>query len=269
MPGVVFAETLRRGWRTMLVWGIGIGLIAMMQILILPDVDALKQFAQIFETLPSFMLSALGGGDAAYLGTPEGYLAARFFSIALLIFGIYALNSGLNVTSSEEERGILDIVLSLPVPRWRLVVERLAAHAVLLAGALGITLGLMLASLQMTPVITIETGRILTSTLNIVPGTLLVLAFSTLVGAIFRSRALAVGVAVSFLISSFFVDFIGAAANSPLTDALQTLSFYAYYDSTEVMKNGLSGGNIILLLSATAICVMGSLWFFQRRDIGL
>lgn len=269
MRGAVFVEALRRGWRTMLVWGIGIGLIAMMQILILPDVDALKQFAQIFETLPSFMLSALGGGDAAYLGTPEGYVAARFFSIALLIFGIYALNSGLSVTSSEEERGILDIVLSLPIPRWRLIMERLAAHALLLVGALAITLGLMLVSLQMTPVITIESGRILASTLNIVPGTLLVLAFSTLVGAVFRSRALAVGVAVSFLIASFFVDFIGAAANSPLTDALQTLSFYAYYDSTEVMKNGLNTGNIALLLSATAICVIGSLWRFQHRDVGL
>lgn len=268
MIGAVFVNTLRHGWRTMLIWGIGIGLISLVQILILPDVDALQQFAAIVETLPPFMLNALGGGDAAFLGTPEGYLAARFYALALLIFAIYALNSGLSITSSEEERGILDLVLSLPIPRWRLIIERLAAYALLLVGAVVVSLGFTLLSLRMTPVLQIDTARILASTVNILPGALLVLAFTTLLGAIFSNRALAVGLAVAFVIGSFFIDFIGASASGLLTDTLQRLSFYAYYDSTEVMKNGLQAGNMLLLLAAAAVCVGGSLWFFERRDVG-
>jgi ABC-2 type transport system permease protein len=267
MQGVVFAETLRRSWRGMVLWGISIGLISMAQILILPDVDALKQFAQIVETLPAFMLNALGGGDAAFLGTPEGYLAARFYSLALLIFSIYALNSGLNVTSNEEDRKILDFVLSLPIPRWRLIAERLAAYALLLIGAVAITFGFLWLSLQMTPVLEIEIGRIFASTLNIVPGALLVLAFTTMVGALFSNRGAAVGLAVAFLIGSFFIDFIGSSASGALSDTLQKLSFYAYYDSTNVMKNGLQVENIFILLAAAVICTLAALWGFERRDI--
>jgi len=268
MVGVAFIETLRRGWRSALIWSIGIGLISMLQILVLPDVDALAQFAQIMETLPPIFASALAGGDAAFMGTPEGYLATRFFSLALLIYAIYALNAGLNVTANEEDRGILDMVLSLPIPRWRLVVERLAAYALLVLGMVTVTFLLVWVSLQITPVLEIDTGRVFSSTVNIVPGALLVLAFSTLAGALMRSRSLAVAVATIFVIGSFFVNFIGSAASGSLAATLQKISFYYYYDSTNVMRHGLQPTNMLILLAAAAICAVGAVWFFERRDIG-
>jgi ABC-2 type transport system permease protein len=267
MAGVVFVETLRRGWRGMLAWGIGIGLLSMVQILVLPDVDSLKQFAQIVETLPAFMLQALGGGDAAFLATAEGYLAARFYSLALLIFAIYALNAGLSVTSSEEERGILDVVLSLPVSRARLVLERLAAYAVLLVGMVTITFGFITVSLSMTPVLEIDPQRIFASTLNILPGALLVLTFATFFGALMHSRGMAVAAGTVFVIGSYFISFIGASASESLADVLQVISFYAYYDSTGVMQHGLNGGNMVILLAAALVCAAGAVWSFERRDI--
>lgn len=251
----------------MLVWAIGIGLISAMQILILPDVDLLKQFAAIVETMPPFMLNALAGGDGAFLATPEGYLAARFYSLALLIFAVYALLAGLNVTSNEEDRGILDMVLSLPIPRWRLVLERLAAYALLLVGMVLITFGMIWTSLQLTPVLEIDTGRIFASTINILPGALLVLAFTALVGALMRSRGMAVALAVIFVIGSFFINFIAAMASTSLMATLKALSFYTYYDSTNVMKSGLQPGSIALLLAAAAVFTVGAIWSFERRDI--
>lgn len=268
MAGVVFVETLRRGWRGALIWSIGISFISMMQILLLPNVDALAQFAQIMETLPPIFASALAGGDAAFMGTPEGYLATRFFSLALLIFAIYALNAGLSVTANEEERGILDMVLSLPIPRWRLVSERLAAYALLLLGMVAFTFAAIWVSLQLTPVLEIDTGRIFSSTVNIVPGALLVLAFTTLAGALMRSRSLAVAVGTVFVIGSFFVNFIGSAASGSAAATLQKISFYYYYDSTNVMRNGLQPANVLVLLAAAAISAAGAVWFFERRDIG-
>lgn len=267
MAGVVFIETLRREWRGMLAWGVGIGLMSMMQILLLPDVDALQQFAEIMETLPAFMLQLLGSGDAAFLGTAEGYLATRFYSLALLIFAVYALNAGLNITSSEEERGILDIVLSLPIPRWRLVLERLAAYALMLAGMVAISYLFITVSLSITPVLEIDPQRIFASTINILPGALLVLAFATLVGALLRSRGMAVAAGAVFVIGSFFINSMGAAASESLAAGLQAISFYAYYDSTSVMQNGLNGGNVIILLGAALICAGGAVLSFERRDI--
>ncbi len=267
MVGVLFLETLRREWRSALIWSVSIGMISLVQMLVLPDVDALEQFAAIIETLPPFILNALGGGDAAFIGTPEGYLAARFYSLALLFFSVYALNAGLNVTANEEDRKILDIVLSLPIPRWRLVSERLAAYALLILCMVLLTFSFVWLGLELTPVLEISTQRIFASTLNIAPGALLVLAFTTLVGALFRSRSVAAAAAASFVIGSFFIDFLGASVSDSLVSAARSLSFYAYYDSTTVMKEGLQAGNIALLLGATLLCVAGALFCFERRDI--
>ena len=37
---------------------------------------------------------------------------------------------GMRVTANEEDSGILDVVLSLPVRRWQVMVEKIAAYLV-------------------------------------------------------------------------------------------------------------------------------------------
>ena len=160
------------------------------------------------------------------------------------------------------------MVLSLPIPRWRLIVERLAAYALLVLGMVVVTFVFVWVSLQLTPVLEIDTGRIFNSTINIAPGALLVLAFSTLAGALMRTRSLAVAVSTVFVIGGFFVNFIGSAASDSLAAAFQRISFYHYYDSTAVMQYGLQLSNVLILLAAAAICAFAAVWCFERRDIG-
>src|SRR3954462_8982906 len=107
MAGAVFLETLRRGWRGMLYWGIGMGVYGGFIILALPDVNALKQAADLIASMPAFIVKMVGGDDAAFMTTPQGFLATKFFLFAPIMLGIYAINAGLNVTSNEEDRGIM------------------------------------------------------------------------------------------------------------------------------------------------------------------
>jgi beta-exotoxin I transport system permease protein len=269
MPGAVFKETLRRSWRGMLLWSIGLMLIAVSQVVTLPDVSALKDYAKVIETLPPVFIQAIGGGDAAFFATPAGYLVSNYYGIALLFYAIYSVVVGLGITTAEEDRGIMDVVLGLPIPRWRLVLERLLAYALLIVCIVAITFVGMWASLLVTPALQIGTQRLLEATFNLLPGMLLVLAVTVLLGTALRSRGRAVALAVVFLVGSYFVDFLGAAASGSLAGTLRILSFYRYYDSTAVMQNGLEWGNILVLLVVTVICAVGSLWFFQRRDISV
>ncbi len=224
-----------------------------MQALTLPDVSALKDYAKLMETLPPALIQAVGGGDAQFFATPAGYLASQFYGIALVMFAIYALVVGLGITTSEEDRGTLDVVLGLPIPRWRLVLERLLAYGLAALVIVLITFVGMWASLIATPQLEIDTGRLFVATINILPGTLLVLAVTTLLGTVLRRRGQAVLLAVLFVVGSYFVDFLGAAASGSLAGALRVLSYYHYYDSTGVMQNGLEWGNVLLLLAATVI----------------
>src|SRR5579859_5690512 len=134
MAWAIFIQTLRRGWRTMLYWGIGIGLVAVFQVIAVPDVKGMQATAEALSNLPPFVVQLVGGGDLAFLSSPAGYLNNQYYAIALMIFGVYAIIVGLNITANEEDKGIMDVLLSLPVPRWRVVLEKFLAYAVLATG---------------------------------------------------------------------------------------------------------------------------------------
>ncbi len=269
MAGAVFIETLRRGWRSMLYWGIGMGLYGGIIILMLPDVNALKQAADLIASLPPFIVKMVGGDDISFMTTPQGFLATKFFLFAPIMFGIYVINAGLNVTSSEEDRGIMDVTLSLPVRRGRLVIERLLGYAVLLSGIVAITFVALVISDALSPNVNIDTGVLFQATLNILPSMLLLLAFTVMVGAAATRRSRAIAIATIFLIGSYVIDLLGSMATGSLAASLRVISFYSYYDSSGVMKNGLTLSNVLIVLVVALICGVLAPYFFERRDIAV
>lgn len=270
MTGAIFMEVLRRSWLAMLWWGLGIGSLGFVSIIIVPDVQALEQMAELMETLPPFLTQALGGGDVTFMATPEGYLALQYFSITLLVFAVYAAVSGFNVASNEEERGILDIVLSLPIARWRLVLEKFLAYSVLITGAILISFVCMWIGIAITPSLaTVDMGKIIAATFAMLPASLVVLAFTIFIAAAVRRRGMAIGLASVFVVGSYFIDTIGRAAPDTFASTLRATSFFAYYDGTGVMQYGLTWTNMLVLFVATVVLVIAGIWFFQRRDIGL
>jgi ABC-type transport system involved in multi-copper enzyme maturation permease subunit len=203
MTGAIFRHTLERNWRAMLLWGIGIGLIGYIQAALLLNVDALQQMADLMETLPPVLLQAFGGDDVAALATPEGYLSFRYFGFILVIFTVYALLAGLDVTAVEEDKGIMDVLLSLPLPRWRLVVEKFLAYALLICGIVILSfIGLWL-GVEAVPALGVDSMKLLQGSANILPATLLLLAATTLIAAL-PGRGTAGAVATIFLVGSFF-----------------------------------------------------------------
>jgi ABC-2 type transport system permease protein len=267
--GAILRETLRRQWRGMLIWGGMIALLAWMQVAILSDVSAIEQMAELMTSLPPFILAMVGGGDAQFLATPEGYLAMRYFGFIILIYGIYAVTLGLNVTANDEERGIADVHLSLPITRANIVLGRAAAASVLLLGAIGMGLAGLLLGLATTSTIQVDMGKMVIGTLNMIPTALVMLTFTVLAGALLRRRSAATSVTAAFIVGSYFLDTLGRSAPGSVLDSARAISFYSYYDGTGVIQNGLALGNVILLLGVTAVLLIGGIVAYQRRDIGL
>jgi ABC-2 type transport system permease protein len=271
MTGVTFLETLRRSWRGMVIWGVALALTTWMQVIVVPDVDALRAMGDMMASLPPVVLSMLGTNDLQFLATAEGYLASQYFGIMLLIFGIYAVVIGLNVTINDEERGIMDMMLSLPISRAALIVERTLAYAVLLIGVIVISFVGLMIGVYMTPVLAegISMERMIIGTLNMIPGSLVMLTFTVFVGAALRRRAAAAGLAAAFIVGSYLIDTLGRAATDSPFSALRAMSFYSYYDGTGVIQNGVEAGSVVLLIAAVVALVALSLTFYRRRDIGL
>lgn len=95
------------------------------------------------------------------------------------------------------------------------------------------------------------------------------LAFTGFAGTFFRTRGGAGAAAVVFIVASYVMDFIGSAASDSFIAPLRSLSFFAYYDNAHIMQTGLNIPNIALLLGLSLVLVAGSVWFFQRRDVGI
>jgi ABC-2 type transport system permease protein len=252
-----------------LYWAIGIALLGVYVIIALPNVDVLEQYAGLINNMPPALLAALGITDTAQMATPEGFLAVGFFGYIMLVLAAYGVIAGLNVTANEEDRGILDVVLSLPLPRWRVVLERLLAYAAMIVLMLIVTGALMALSVQANPGMSFDTGKMLVGVVNLLPGSLVVLAFTAFVSTVLRARGTAAAVAAGFVIVSYFIDFIGNAASETAAASLRVLSFFSYYDGGHIMSAGLQWGNVIVLLAAAVVLVVGAIWCFERRDIGV
>jgi ABC-2 type transport system permease protein len=266
MPWSIFNETFRRGWRGMIYWGLGLGLLGLVMMIIIPNVAMLTQIQNLMTTMPA-VVKALGMDDAAQMATPEGFISAGYFGRVLLIMAVYAVVSGLNVTANEEDAGIMDMVLSLPVPRWRIILEKFTAYGlmsivIVLLGFVGLVVG------GITSAIQIDAGKLLISSINMLPSVLLMLAFTMFAGTFFRRKNQATGVAALFIVGSYVLDFIGSAASESPIAQLRVISFFAYYDNAHVMQTGLNGAYVVLLVGVATLLVAASVWCFQRRDIG-
>ena len=268
MSGVVFVETLRRHFRTMLYWALGVASMAIYIVLVIPDMPTLTKYNDLIKGMPSFLTSALGVSDTLALSTPGGFLAYGFFGWIMVMLAIYAVISGLDITANDEDRGTMDVMLSLPIHRWRIVLEKFAAYSVaIVVIALTSMVALLWGIRQSAALQTVTDIQMIQGTLNFIPYTLLVMAFTAVVATVVRRRNTAAGIAAVFVIASWFVDTVGRSA--PSLDGVRTFSFFRYYDSMTVVLHGFVLGNIILIVIVSAALLVGTVFAFERRDIGL
>ncbi|MCY3718371.1 MAG: ABC transporter permease subunit [Anaerolineaceae bacterium] len=268
MSGVLLRATLRQHWRPTLYWSAGLALLGLYVIAVIPDQEALDNYVGLVASMPQPLLDAIGAGDTLLLRTPEGFIQYGFATWAQLLLAVYGLLAGLNLCANEEEAGILDVLLSLPLSRRRLLLERFIAFALLtllivLLSALGLVLGSGATTFNLAP------ATLFATAFNLVPGTLLVMAFTALAAAALRRHMVATGIGIVFVIGSYFLDFIASAISEGPLNQLGRLSFYRWSSEGIAPGSFLPAENLALLLGVTLVLLAGALWFLDRRDIGL
>ncbi|MDX2161193.1 MAG: ABC transporter permease subunit [bacterium] len=270
MNGVIFTETLRRGWRGMLWWGIGLGFLAWLNVIAVPNVESIQQIAGLLETMPPLMMQMFGVTDIQFMATPEGYLALQLFAFFPLVLAIYGGSVGMNIVANEEDRGILDMLLSAPVPRWRVLLEKALAYAVLIVGVVALLFAWVWAGLLMVPEIAaqIDMGELAVATFGMVPQTWIVMGAAALFTGLLRSRGLALGLVAAFVVGSYFLNTLGGAVTDSILATLRPLSYFSHLDSAAIFNGNVQWGALLLPALATAVGVGIGMIGFQRRDVG-
>src|ERR1700682_3335417 len=109
----IFLKTLRDYRVAILGWGIGMGLVVISP---MASVSALVTTPQAREAVVSLHASFAGNADPIKVATIGGYATFKIGFFVFLIV-IWPLLVGSRMLRGEEDRGSMDVLLSLPRPR--------------------------------------------------------------------------------------------------------------------------------------------------------
>lgn len=267
MKGVIFSETLRRTAGPMLYWSLGLGVMAFIAAWMVPLFDAVR-LGEVLQNMPPVVLAAAGLDESlTALASPEGVIAVGFFGKFLLVFAAYPMVMGMRVTANEEDEGTLDVLLSLPVPRWQVMLEKTAAYALTIVFIGAVVYGSLWVGVRLSGV-QVDMARMAGAVINLIPLLWLVLAFAALVGTLAR-RPVALGVVTGFVLGSFMINTFTSMVEGGLSAVLNAVSFFSYFDANSIAQQGANWTHVTGLLVVTALLLAASVWSFQRRDVGL
>ncbi len=266
MNGRVFREALRQAGQTTGILAAGAGLFT--YLVLFSSKSFLSEgsgFSGFFSNPPKAIQAFLGG--SVNLLTPPGWVAA-----ALTHPVMYALMTAAGVgiaagsVATEVERGTIDLVLGRPVGRGPYLVAKaaaaVAAVTVVEAGAL---VGALVARATIDPLGRVRTARIL----GAFASSRLLFAAIALVAVMVSSRSSlrgrALGLAVGFVVGSFFLNFIALLVNG--LAGLRYVSVFHYYPPTRILSGTVPGGDLAVLAAVGVAALGAALWWFARRDL--
>ena len=204
-------------------------------------------------------------GAAGDVNTLTGFLHIELFSMilpALLVVLMAGMGSGF--TAGEESKGTIDVLLSYPISRRSLVLEKSLALLIACVVAVAVTwfLGLVGAAISSSP---LAADKLAAACLMLV---LLSLAFGSIalaISAATGNRGAAIGVAVGLLVVSYLID--GLANIIDGLNAIRWISPFKYYMGNDPLRNGVNLADAAVLAGIAAVFLIVSLIAFERRDL--
>jgi ABC-2 type transport system permease protein len=244
--------------RSVWAWGIPLGLMSAFIVAIFPSVE--DSISKAVQGYPQGLKEAFGIGE---LSNVEQYLQAEMLSLivplALGYLAVRAIASGL---TGAAESGRLDVLLSAPVSRTRLVLAGFLATAVELAAVLLVTalltgLGSILAGAGL------DAGAAAAGFANVWPLALLFAGCGAVAAGFSPRTSVVTGSVAGVLVAMYVIDLVGRL--DPDLDGLRYLSVFKYYGNA--IEDGIEPLAFAgVTLGACLLAALGA-WLFERRDL--
>ncbi len=244
-----------------LAWGLGFAITIVFIVVLFPSFKD-PQITEAFEKLPKELQSISGSFD---INTIDKYLDAQvFFNNATFILIILGISMGVSLLVSEEDRGTLETLLSAPISRTRLYLEKLLSLAIIslivvLFGMLGTIVGLLIVGEWVSMV------RLVQTTLMLIVFTLLYGTFALSIGAITGSKRLAITIPTVTTVAMYIIYTFSFAVKQ--LNGWEKLTWNYYFTNSKVIVNGINYVDLSILMLFIGIFIFAGWYWFRDRDI--
>ncbi|UCG24922.1 MAG: ABC transporter permease subunit [Chloroflexota bacterium] len=254
-------HALRRSRGGVIGWSVALALYSLLMVVMFDPITEVEGLEELLLAYPPELMVFFG--DMAQATTPVGFLDTWYFSYMPLIVGVFAIIAGANLLASDEERGILDLLLAYPVSRtsffWaRLLGFVLATAVILLVAWLSFAISSGGTKLDFTWL------EFLWPFLSLFA---LMLAFGTLAllfSMLLPAARLAAMLSGAILVANFLL--VGLAGlNQSLETTVKLTPFY-YYQGGKA-ASGLDWSWLAGLLALSLLFALAAWLIFLRRDI--
>ena len=259
----VFTKTVRDlRWPTFWV-SLGMGGMTAYFALLYPTYARVLDLDSLLAKLgPAAKLFGAEIGDASSL---VGFLHIELFSMILPALMIaFAAGAASGFTAGEESRGTIDVLLSYPVSRRRIVLEKWLAVMLACTVAAAVVWVMALAGAAASGS-TLPPDKLAAALVMLI---LLSFDFGSLalaISAYSGNRAASIGIAIALMVAMYLADVLAAIVDG--LGAIQPLSLFRYYMGNDPLRNGVSPADVGVLVAVAAVLLVASLVAFERRDL--
>ncbi|MBA3825653.1 MAG: ABC transporter permease subunit [Ktedonobacterales bacterium] len=259
----VFLKTLREYRIAILGWGVGLGLL---MYAVLTAVASLTATQAARDALTSLAASFVWIAEPVKITTPGGYATWKY-GFTILIMALWPLLVGSRLLRGEEERGSLDVLLSVPQGRGRVALEKLAALWMALLG-MGLIIGLLSAAGGAGVHADFGLGGGLLFGLNLVLISAVFGGIALLISQFTLRAGTAAGATGALLLFFIILDMLHRVISN--TEWLSRLSPVYYYNLSKplIPSYGVNLGALLVLFVLSVVLSGGAIWLFVRRDVG-
>lgn len=226
---------------------------------VLEDVD----YEAIFEDMPPVMRDAFG---IQALGTIEGFLGVQIYNFVWLLgLGLYFAYAAGGLIASDIEHGRLDLLISLPVSRSRILLEKFASLLLPLL-TLNVVVGIVVYGLVVTIGETIDPVNLLVVHVMSIPYLLTCAAIGLVFSVVVNRAAIAERAAIGVVFVLYLLDSVVSDGSS--VEWVQYVSPTTYFEPTPLLVDGsyaLLDTAVLAVLFVVLLLASRSL--FQRRDL--
>ena len=261
----IYTKDMRKKLMGGIIPALLMGLLALYMAVIWPEMaEAMAGFEELMQS-PIYQAMIGSGILDLELTTFKGVFAAMIGFYLLIFVIIMGMFKGTKLVSQEIEKETMDIILSYPIPRWRLLLEKFAVintYSILFVLFTGLATagGVAMVGIKVDMVsiwITLGAAWFLFYTAY---------AISLLCGVIFLKSAKSLMAAGGILIFFLVIDRLGGAVES--TEWMTNLSIFSLLDFTSIMSaETLPVVEVIIVFSIGTTCLIAALVIFERREI--